>query len=222
MTFATPLRTRWLPLLLASLFAFLAADAGAGSSELTTKPGKYGKVLLADVVVAPSQMDQITAFLDTLAVTRKGVPNSVVDGETWDWAGNPVDTKPSGSPYTLVVQLTGQAKAAGNVITTWKSGWRMENGVTRTSLMQGLSAFDVKTGERVVLTAATAPVRLDRDKTLTPVLSLVDAQNVTLTGMRVQLWSGLAGSSWLDYFFAARFLLLGVVMLVVVLVFRRI
>ncbi len=210
------------PLLLASLTLFVAAGAGAGSGNaLTTKPGKYGKVLVADVVLPPSQIDQMTAFLDTLAATRKGVPNSVVDGETVDWLGDPVATTPAASPYTLVVQVTGQAKAAGNVITTWKSGWRMENNMTRQTLLQGLSAFDVKTGEQVTLTAAASPVRLDRDKSLIPMLSLVDAQNVTLSGVHVQLWSGLARSSWLDYFFAARFLLLGVVMLVVVLIFRR-
>lgn len=218
MNFAALIRT----LLLASLTLFAAADAGAGSSNaLTTKPGKYGKVLVADVVLPQSQIDQMAAFLDTLAATRKGVPNSVVDGDTVDWLGEPVATTPAASPYTLVVQVTGQAKAAGNVITTWKSGWRMENNMTRQTLLQGLSAFDVKTGEQVTLTAAASPVRLDRDKTLVPMLSLVDAQNVTLSSVHVQLWSGLARSSWLDYFFAARFLLLGVVMLAVVLIFRR-
>lgn len=222
MTFASLIRPRWLALLLAALFAFTAADAGAGNDALPTKPGKYGKVLVADVVLAPSQIDQITAFLDTLQATRKGVPNSVTDGETWEWAGDPVATTPAASPYTLVVQVTGQAKAAGNVITTWKSGWRLENNMVRQTLMQGLSAFDVKTGEPVTLTAAASPVRLDRDKTLVPLLSLVDAQNVTLSGVHVQLWSGLARTSWLDYFFAARWLLLGVVMLVVVFVFKRI
>jgi hypothetical protein len=221
MTFADLIRTRWLPLLLASLSAFAAADAGAGN-ELTAKPGKYGKVLVADVVLAPSQIDQMAAFIQTLAATRHGTPNSVMDGESWDWTGDPVAATPAASPYTLVVQVTGRAKVAGDVLTTWKSGWRMENGVTRVALLPGLSRFGVKLGESVTLTAPTAPVRLDGDKTLVPVLSLVDTGNFTIDGVRVQLWSGLASASWLEYLFAARFLLLGVVMLGVVLVFRRI
>lgn len=222
MTFASPMRTRWLPLLLATLLALVAADAGAGNGDsLGTKPGKYGKVLVADVVFAPSQLDQMRAFLDTLAARNKGVANSVSDGDTSEWVGEPVATTPAASPYTLVVQVTGRAKAAGDVLTTWKSGWRMDNGMTRQSLMQGLSAFEVKTGEHVTMIAAAAPVRLDRDKTLVPVLDLVDARNVSIDGVRVQVWSGLRGSSWLEYLSAARFLVLGVVMLAVVLVFRR-
>lgn len=220
MRLSLPNRTRWLPLLLAALSAFAALDAWAGKG-LTTLPGKYGKVLVTDVVFAPSQMAQISAFLDTLAATRKGVANSAVDGETSDWVGEPIAATPSASPYTMVVEVTGRAKAAGDVVTRWKSGWRMDTGATRQTLLPGPSAFDVKTGERLTMSVAAAPVRLDRDKPLTPVLSLVDASNVTLDGVRVQVWSGLASTSLLDYFFAARWVLLGVVMLGVTLIFRR-
>ena len=223
MTLHSLIRTRWLPLLLAALSVLTAADAFAGNGDaLGAKPGKYGKVLVADVVFPPAQIDQIAAFLDTLAATNKGVANSVIDGDSSEWVGEPIAATPAASPYTLVVQVTGRAKAAGDVLTTWKSGWRMENGMTRQTVMPpGLSAFDVKTGEHVTMTAATPPVRLDRDKTMAPVLALVDARNVTIDGVHVQVWSGLRGSSWMDYLFAARFLLLGVVMLVVVLIFRR-
>jgi len=222
MTFASLLRIRWLPLLLAALLAAAAVDASAGSDALDTRPGKYGKTLLADVVVPPSQIDQITAFLDALAVANHGTVNSPVSGDTWDWVGDAITARPEASPYTLVVQVTGRAKAAGDVLTQWKSGWRMNDGSTKQSLMQGLFAADARTGERVTLTAAAPPARLDRDKTLVPVLSLVDARNITIDGVHVQLWSGIGRSSWLDYLFAARWLVLGVVMLGVVLVFRRI
>ena len=219
MNFASLMRARWLPLVLASLLAFVAAGAAA---QLPTKPGKYGKTLLADVVLPPSQIDKFTALLDTLAATPHGSQNSVMFGDTADWIGDPFVANSTTNPYTIVVSVEGTAKAAGDVVTTWKSGWRYENGVSSTGLMHGLSAFDVKAGERVTMTAAAAPSRFDRDKNVSPMLSLVDAKNVTIAHVQVQVWSGLGEASWLQVLSAWRFLIFGVVVLVVVLVFRRI
>ena len=88
--------------------------------------------------------------------------------------------------------------------------------------MAGLSAFDVKAGERVTMTAAAAPSRFERDKSVVPVLSLVDAKNVTIDHVQVQVWSGFGRPTVLQWLGAWRWLLIGLVMLVVVLVFRKI
>ena len=95
------LRGRWLPLVLASLLAFVALEAGA---QLPTKPGKYGKTLIADVVLPPSQIDQFMSFLETLHASNHGVQNSVLFGGTVDWAGDAMVGVPAASPYTVVVQ----------------------------------------------------------------------------------------------------------------------
>ena len=219
MNFASLIRARWVPLVLASLLAFAAVGAAA---QLPTKPGKYGKTLVADVVLPPSQIDKFAALLDTLAATTHGSQNSVLFGDTADWVGDAFVANSTTNPYTIVVSLEGTAKAAGDVVTTWKSGWRYEDNSTRVALMNGLSAFGVKAGERVTLTAAAMPSRFDRDKNVSPLLSLVDAKNVTLDHVQVQVWSGLGESSWLQVLAAWRFLIFGVVVLVVVLVFRRI
>jgi hypothetical protein len=218
MTLAALLRTRWLPLLLAPLLALVALQAAA---QLPAKPGRYGKTLLLDVVLPPSQIDKMGAFLDTLAATSKGTQNSVMFGDTVDWSGDAILANPTTSPYTMVVSVEGTAKAAGDVVTTWKSGWRLETGETRIAVMNGLAAVDAKAGQRVTLTSAAPPMRFDRDSTVAPVLSLVDARNVTIKRVQIQLWSGMGSSSFVDVLMAYRVLLLGVVMLVVVLVLRR-
>ena len=219
MNFASLIRARWVPLVLASL---LAVAAGGAAAQLPTKPGKYGKTLVADVVLAPSQIDKFAALLDTLAATAHGSQNSVMFGDTADWVGDAFVANSTTNPYTIVVSVEGTAKAAGDVVTTWKAGWRYEDNSNRVALMNGLSAFDVKAGERVTMTAAAMPSRFDRDKNVSPMLSLVDAKNVTLGHVQVQVWSGLGESSWLQILAAWRFLIFGVVVLVVVLVFRRI
>jgi hypothetical protein len=218
MNFASLLRGRWLPLVLASLLAFVALEAGA---QLPIKPGKYGKTLVADVVLPPSQLDKIAGMVETLRATNHGAQNSVVFGDTIDWVGDTMVGTPSASPYTIVVQVDATAKDAGNVVTTWKSGWRLDNGTVKTSLMTGLSDMDAKPGQRLTMTGVAAASRFDRDKPVTPVVSFIDAQNARIDRVQVQVWSGMPSASFLDYFGAFRFLLLGVVMIAVVLVFRR-
>ena len=220
MKLALPIRSRWLPLLLlAALLCLVTVEAGA---QLPTKPGQYGKTLLLDVVLPPSQLDKFTTFLQELTATNKGTANSTVFGDTADWVGESMVANSTTNPYTMVVSVDGTAKAAGDVITTWKSGWKLEDGMTKAGLMSGLSKFDVKAGERVAMVAAAAPSRFERDRNVMPVLSLVDAKNVTIDHVQVQIWSGMGSPTLLQMLGAWRFLLLGVVMLGVVLVFRRI
>jgi hypothetical protein len=121
----------------------------------------------------------------------------------------------------VVVSVTGSAREAGNVLTTWKSGCTLPDGLARINLMTGLSAIDVKAGKRVSLMAPATPARFDRDKTASPTLGLVEAKNITIEGVEVQVWSGMAGTSWLQWFTASPVVGFGVVMRVVTLVFRR-
>jgi hypothetical protein len=218
MNFASLLRGRWLPFVLASLMAFVALEAGAA---LPTKPGKYGKTLIADVVLPPSQLDKIAGLVETLRTTNHGAQNSVVFGDTIDWIGEQLTGTPASSPYTIVVQIDATAKQAGNVVTTWKTGWRMDSGETKAVLLTGLSEMDAKPGQKLTMTGVSTPSRFDRDKSVTPVVSFVDAQNASVDRVQIQVWSGMPSASFLDYFGAFRFLLLGVVMLVVVAVFRK-
>jgi len=219
MNFVSLIRSRWLPLLLASLLAVATAEAGA---QMSIKPGKYGKTLVMDKTLPLADIEKISAFLDDLASRNKGTANSVMFGDTFDWAGDEMKGEPGKSPYTMVVAVTGRAKAAGDVLTTWKSGWKMPDGAAKVNLMTGLSAFEVKAGERVTLTAPALAARFDRDKTVTPTLSLVDAKNITIDSVEVQVWSGMTNPSVLQWLTASPLLWLGVVMLVVVLVFKRI
>ncbi len=218
MTFASLIRARWLPLVLAAVLAVVVCEARA---QLPTKPGKYGKTLLADVVLPPSQLDKFSAFLDTIAAANHGAQNGVMSGDTADWVGDAFLANSTTNPYTIVVSVEGTAKAAGDVVTTWNSGWRFEDGSNRYALMHGLSAFDVKAGEHVTMTAAATPSRFERDRNVAPLLSLIDAKNVTLDHVQVQVWSGLGSPGWLELLAAYRILIFGVVMLAVVLVFRK-
>jgi hypothetical protein len=219
MTLASLTRARWLPLILAALLALVASQADA---ELSAKPGIYGKTLLLDVVLPPSQLDKFSAFLQAQAGVNHGAGNSVLFGETTDWVGETMVANSTTNPYTVVVSVEGTAKAAGDVVTTWNSGWRLEDGMTKLGLMHGLSAFDVKAGQRVTMTGAATPSRFERDRNVAPVLSLIDAKNVAIDHVQVQVWSGMGKPTPLQWLMSYWWLVFGVVMLGVALVFRRI
>ena len=111
MNFASLIRARWLPLVLASLLAIVAGQAAA---QLPTKPGKYGKTLVADVVLSPSQIDKFTALLDTLAASTHGSQNSVMFGDTADWLG----TRDPGRSWRTGLSLEREAA----LLTAWRQG----------------------------------------------------------------------------------------------------
>ena len=97
MNFAPLIHARWLPLILASLLAAVTFEARA---QLPTRPGTYGKTLLMDVVLPPSQLDKFAVFLQALAATSKDAANSVVFGDTADWTGDSMiasSTSPGGT-----------------------------------------------------------------------------------------------------------------------------
>jgi len=218
MTLASPTRARWLSLILAASLALVAVQAGA---QLSARPGPYGKTLLLDVVLPPSQLDKFSAFLQAQAGVNNGAGNSVMFGQTTDWVGEAMVANSTTNPYTMVVSVDGTARAAGDVVTTWNSGWRFEDGMTRLGLMHGLSAFDVKAGQRVTMTAAAAPSRFERDRNVAPVLSLIDAKNVAIDHVQVQIWSGMGRPTAMQWLTSYWWLVFGVVMLGVTLVFRK-
>ncbi|MEP6506000.1 MAG: hypothetical protein ABJD97_21880 [Betaproteobacteria bacterium] len=218
MTFSSLIRARWLPLLLAPLLAFAALEARA---DLTTKPGEYGKTLLVDVVLPPSQLDKFQNFKPSKADPNESKMLNALSADAVDWFGDTVLGNSTTNPYTLVVSIEGTAKADGDIATMWRTGWKLDDGSTKIQLLPGLAKTGVKAGQRVTMTRAAAPYRFDKDKNVAPMLSLVRADNVVIDHIQVQLWSGMGSPTGLQWFMNNRLLMVGLAMVVVALVFRK-
>jgi hypothetical protein len=218
MTFSSLTRARWLPLLLASLFALHALEARA---DLSAKPGEYGKTLLIDAVLPPSQLDKFQTFKPSKADPNESKLVNALQADTVDWFGDTVLANSSTNPYTLVVSIEGTAKADGDIATMWRAGWKLDDGSNKQQLLPGLAKTGVKAGQRVTMTRAAPPFRFDKDKNVAPMLSLVRADNVVIDHIQVQLWSGMGSPTGLQWFMNNRILLVGLVMVGVALVFRK-
>ena len=97
----------------------------------------------------------------------------------------------------------------------------MDDGVKKLQAFPGLSKSGVKAGERLVMTKASLPSRFTESKEVSPVLGLANAKNFEFESVKAQLWSGIGTPTKTEVFFSLRWLLVGLVMLVVFWWFRR-
>ena len=63
------------------------------------------------------------------------------------------------------------------------------------------------------MSKATSPIRFKESRAVRPLLELVRADNFELESMTVQVWSGVGESSWQDILLSFRWLLGGLVFL---------
>ncbi|GAB3258942.1 hypothetical protein [Chitinimonas naiadis] len=175
---------------------------------------RYGKLILAEAEMPQAMLDRFNAFKPSRPNPNESALINSATAETLDWYGHAVGVDAADGPYTVVITLYATAKAAGPATSMWQAGWELENGQSRRSLVPGLSKADAKAGEKLIITAASQPLRFNSDQQARPVLALVNARNIEINAMRVVVVAGVAASSWRDWFWVLRGLLVVGVMFV--------
>jgi hypothetical protein len=193
-----------------------AADGGAQQ-----KKGKYGKVLVAEYRIPYEKVQKYATFKPSAPQKGENKIESVLLADTEEWSGPFVDVKYASNPYTIVVTLTGTAKADGDALTMWQAGWRLDASERRFTALSGLSKLGAKAGERFTVTAASAPSRFKDDRQVAVALGLVNARNVEINTVDVELWSGISNPSWLETLGAFSYLLVALVLAALYWFWRR-
>jgi hypothetical protein len=175
-------------LIVAAVLAFFHAVPAASRS-----PKSHGRELVAQYQLPADAVARFAALAPQPLTTREQ-SDSRVDSALW--VGPPQQAGAGRNPYTLVVTITGMAKTAGDVGTRWQSGWEVRESAlaTREVLMPlaGLSSGRVAAGAPVSLTAIGNPVSFRGERQVAPMLSLVDAHNLDISDVHLQVWSGSA------------------------------
>lgn len=181
----------------------------------------YGRVMLAEFVVPEEVINKFNVFKPSAPKPEEtGLMNYLLaDTETWVGPRQELETKKN--PYTLVVIVTGKAVRDGDVITSWHSGWRLDDGVAKFQPFAGVMQTGVKAGQRVVITKAAPANHADENKPAHPMLALVRAENFEFESMKVQLWSGIGEATTMEKGVAFYGLWIGLGMLVALWWFRR-
>jgi hypothetical protein len=206
------------PLFVLVAVLLCSSDATARAKDA---PSIYGRVMLAEFVVSNDVIEKFNAFKPSAPKPEEtGLVNYLL-ADTETWVGPRQDLETSKNPYTLVVIVTGKAVRDGDVITSWHSGWKLEDGVAKFQPFAGVMQTGVKAGQRVVITKAAPANRTDENKPAHPVLSLVRSENFEFESMKVQLWSGIGEATTMEKGVAFYGMWVGLGMLVALWWFRR-
>lgn len=203
--------------ILRALLALVAVFA-AVAALAADKPTTYGKNLLRIQALPAEAVAKFVRF--NAAQLAKGAKPAGLLSATEDWVGEPLTMPSSGNPYTLVVRVTGTAIADGEVGTAWMGGWAVD-GASSNKLMTGATQASARSGERVTLVGTSGPISFKQDRTLAPALAFMNARNLQIDGVEMEIWAGVGKATLPQLIFAWSPLLVGLVFLGLFLWFRR-
>jgi hypothetical protein len=171
-------------LVVAAVLAFFQAVPATGNS-----PRAHGRELVAQYQLPADAVARYAARDNAMLERDSGFDNGL-------WVGPPQRAGAGHNPYTIVLTVSGVAQAAGDVRTHWQTGWEVRESplATREVLMPvaSLTNRSVAAGAPVSLTAVGNPLSFRGERQVAPVLHLVNAHNLDIHDVQLQVWSGSA------------------------------
>jgi hypothetical protein len=177
-------------LVAAAALAFFYAVPAAGNDQRM-----YGRELVAQFQLPSDAVARYAALAsaasrDEAAAKRTGQ----IDNAMWVGPLQPVGI--GRNPYTMVLTVSGVARASGDIRTRWQAGWEVRESpvATREVLMSVGTQLEGSTmpGTPVTLIAVSAPLTFRGDRQAAPLLNLAHANNLDISGVHLQVWSGSA------------------------------
>jgi len=182
-------------LALAAVALFAAAAAPAAGRE----PRAHGQRLIAEYRLPPEAIARYAALAAGRAIEASERDNSMFADHS-PWVGPAQQAGAGRNPYTLVFTVNGVARAAGQVYAQWQAGWEVHESpiASRELLMAvpGIARTALQAGQALTLTARSTPVSFRGERSVAPMLGLVQTRNLDISEVQVQVWSGSAPLAW--------------------------
>lgn len=179
-------------------------DSAATQSGQQTQDSVYGKTLLKSYKLPD---EAIAGYNEALA--KRGQPGKdSLFALSKDWQGEEFTPAADSNPYRMVIKVNGKALANGTVSTRWQPMWN-----NRGALMGSLTLKDAKAGDPVKLEGVSPPVSFKSLQPTVPVLEFMDASNIQISGVTVEVWSGLGKNTWFENMYAWSALLVPLIFL---------
>ncbi|MEC5399728.1 hypothetical protein [Uliginosibacterium sp. H1] len=191
-----------------------------------SEPGKYGKTLLATVVLDDKDVQRFRDHKPSLRDAHEAPVVAALMADSEDWTGKLEPWVVRNNPHTLVVKLTGRALNDGAASSMWLSGWHLEadeNGQEQSTMqpLAGLTELKGKAGQPFRIEATSGPVTFSRDRMAAPALSFVNSSNMQIDKVEVEVWGGMAETPTHKLFLSAPWLWMGGILLLVFWWWRR-
>ena len=181
------------------LLAAAAAGAVVALPAARSEPAAHGEQLIARHRLPPEAIARYAARTAGANGDDSARPNSMVADRS-PWVGPEHRAGVGRNPYTLVLTVSGVARAAGDVHSQWQAGWElMESPVASRELLMSLSGLarkGVAAGQPLTMTARSAPVSFRGDRQVAPMLGLVQTRNLEIRDVEVEVWSGSTPLPW--------------------------
>jgi hypothetical protein len=208
--------------LFASILACLTAVSLFAADPLLIKDAKkFGKTLIAEYDLPREKILKFREFKPSTPDKDESPAANALFADTEPWNGPTLKVYASSNPYTVAVTISGQVKADGAVTSLWQVGWNMEDGASRYGVLPGPGTTKGRAGELVTLTTAATPTSFKDDRRTSVSLGLIKTGNIELDTVKVQVWSGVGGSSWVEKLLSFQALLVAVVFFALIWWFRR-
>jgi hypothetical protein len=173
----------------AAVAFFYALPAASG------QPRAYGRELVAQYQLPAEAVARYAAQATTPAPAEKASDRTAWTDNAM-WVGPLQQVGVGRNPYTLVLTVGGVARAAGDIGAHWQAGWEVRESplATREVLMSvgAQQTGGTTAGAPVTLTAISAPLSFRGERQVAPLLNLVNANNLDISDVHLQVWSGSA------------------------------
>jgi len=188
-------------------------------------PAAYGQRLLAEYRVPAQTIADYARFKPSAPDAKESKLVNTLLAEALPWRGPALSASPGHNPYTVVLRVSGVAVADGDVSSLWRAGWEfaVSDGGTQeqASPVGGIARLAAQAGETLLLEAAAAPVSFKTEREVTPYVGLVQLRNFVIRDVHVQVWQGVAPARWHEIALSTPALGVGLVMLALVVWWRR-
>lgn len=159
--------------------------------------------------------DVPTEDLDKMAEGKSG------DAFSPSWWSEPLTLSTTDNPLVAVVEYEGHTIAAGPATNLFQLTWEREQDASPLHMI-AFSPDSSQAGNQLYTrTAVTPPFSFKKPETVKIGLRLEKHYSLVPDKIRVTVRSGLGDNGWISTLFSMQWLLVGVVMLVLVVLFRR-
>jgi hypothetical protein len=182
-------------LLLAAVGLFATATTPAMGRE----PRAFGQRLVAQYQLPPDTIARYAAMAAGTVLDASRREQSMF-ADRLPWVGPGQRAGVGQNPYTLVFTVNGVAKTAGEVYAQWQAGWEVhESPVARREVLMvvpPIARDGLAAGQALTLTASSTHVSFRGERTVAPMLGLVQMRNLDINDIQVQVWSGAPPLAW--------------------------
>lgn len=163
------------------------------------EPPAYGERLVAQYELPLAAIDRYAAMAAGTGLKEPARGNSMfADRSPWVGAAQPAGV--GRNPYTLVFTVRGVARAAGEVQAQWQAGWQVHESPSASRevvmVVPRIDGTAATAGQALTLTASSPRVSFRGERSVAPMLGLVQMHNLDIHEVQVQVWSGTAPTAW--------------------------